>query len=323
MTYPIQTFRLSSGAEIPWLAWGNGSGTARKTALESGNVALESGICHIDTAQGYKNEGKMGENERIAGDCLKAAGKGKEGVFVTTKLSEPGPDDAAPHECDTVPTDQIRNEILASIERLGFTPDLLLIHNPFVVKDLKAAWKVLEDMKDAGELQDIGVSNFRPQDFEAILPGAKHIPAAHQLEYHPYVLSHIHTVLDICAKHNILIQSYGPLTPILRHPTGGPLKPVLKRIAERITKDNPDLPVKIDEVVVLLLWTRAQSVVAVSASGNKERIKTLADISRLPDGLITTEEIDEIVRAGKGIYFRHYTEHMEYGFPPPQLPDGK
>ena len=66
----------------------------------------------------------------------------------------------------------------------------------------------------------------------------RNILITQKLEYHPYVLAHLQPVLDIQAKHGILTEAYGPLTPLLRHPTGGPLKSVLERIAQRISADN-------------------------------------------------------------------------------------
>jgi len=42
-------------------------------------------------------------------------------------------------------------------------------------------WKILEDLKDQGKLRSIGVSNFRPQDLEAILDGAKYKPVVNQV----------------------------------------------------------------------------------------------------------------------------------------------
>jgi diketogulonate reductase-like aldo/keto reductase len=60
-----------------------------------------------------------------------------------------------------------------------------LIHSPaagdYDPKKLKKIWAVLEDMKDKGELLSIGVSNFRPQDLEAILEGAKYKPVVNQV----------------------------------------------------------------------------------------------------------------------------------------------
>jgi diketogulonate reductase-like aldo/keto reductase len=70
------------------------------------------------------------------------------------------------------------------LDRLGFVPDCFLIHNPFVAPpgQLNALWKVLEELKDEGKLKSIGVSNFRPQDLEAILDGAKHKPVINQVD---------------------------------------------------------------------------------------------------------------------------------------------
>lgn len=121
---------------------------------------------------------------------------------------------------------------------------VILIHNPFVPPKGKLVefWKILEDMKDKGELTaSLGVSNFRPQDFDELLPQAKYKPVVNQLEYHPYVLTHLDPVLEIQKKHGILVESYGPLSPLLRHKTGGPIKPILERIAARLSKETVSL----------------------------------------------------------------------------------
>ncbi|KIY47340.1 hypothetical protein FISHEDRAFT_74746 [Fistulina hepatica ATCC 64428] len=76
--YSVPTIELSTGMEVPWLGWGNGSGNARKTAFESGKIALASGFQHIDTAQGYGNEVETGNTIRISGIP-------KDNIFVTSK----------------------------------------------------------------------------------------------------------------------------------------------------------------------------------------------------------------------------------------------
>ena len=120
-----------------------------------------------------------------------------------------------------------------------------------------------------------------------------------QIEYHPYVLAHLQPVLDIHEKHGIVTQSFGTLTPTLRHPTGGPLKPVLERISRRISQVTGK---NLDPNVVLILWARAHGVVVVTASGNPERIKALGDVSTLPD-ILLKDEIEEIDRVGKTIHY--------------------
>ncbi|GAW00692.1 conjugated polyketone reductase C1 [Lentinula edodes] len=315
MSRTVQNFDLASGVKIPWLGWGNGSGQARNVPVQAGLIALKAGIRHVDTAQNYLNEGAVGET-------VANSGLSKDEIFVTSKLSGRKSDPSV--DGYTVPVNEVRSAVQESIKKLGFIPDLFLIHSPHVAAraDLKKTWQVLEEMKDAGELKEIGVSNFRPQDLEVVLDGAKYQPAVNQIEYHPYTLAHLEPVLAIQAKHGILTESFGPLTPLLRHPTGGPVKPVLTKIAKRVTESNPSLPIPVDEVVVLLLWTRAMGVVAVTASGNEERIKLLAEISYLPENILTKEEVQEITSVGKTVHFRHYREHMEKDFALPDLPDG-
>ena len=108
------------------------------------------------------------------------------------------------------------------------------------------------------------------------------------------------------AKHDIVTQSYGALTPLIRHPTGGPLKPILNRIAERM---STRLGTEVDATMVLMLWTRAQGVVVVTASGNLDRLMGLGKIATLPD-LLTKDEIDEITAVGKTIHYRYYVRYI-------------
>ncbi|GAA5890457.1 hypothetical protein JCM8208_004879 [Rhodotorula glutinis] len=307
----IPSIKLNDGTSIPLIAWGNGTGDAKKTAFESGQYAVKAGLRHIDTAQGY-------ENEKEAGESLVKAEKDNgiepKTIYLTTKIStEKGDPNGKGIELE-----DLRQNVLDSIDRLGRQPNLILIHNPFVPQKGKLVefWRILEDMKDKGELKaSLGVSNFRPQDFDELLPQCKIKPAVNQLEYHPYVLEHLKPVLDIMAKHDIVVESYGPLSPLLRHPTGGPIKPVLERVAARLSKETGT---DVDAAMALLLWTRAKKVVAVTASGNEHRIAKLARTQDLPD--LTADEVAEIEELGRKIHFRAYDEHMCVDFPAPSLP---
>jgi diketogulonate reductase-like aldo/keto reductase len=115
-------------------------------------------------------------------------------------------------------------------------------------------------------------------------------------------------VLKIHAEHGIVTEAYGPLTPVVRHPDGGPLRPILSRIAQRLTKETGK---GVDDTNVLLLWTKATGVIAVSASGSPENIKQIALTQTLPD--LTPEEVKEITEAGRKIHFRHYVRARTVG----------
>ncbi|WWC66240.1 uncharacterized protein I206_100141 [Kwoniella pini CBS 10737] len=301
-----RTFKLSDGKAIPALQWGNGTGGLNgkhDPALEYGITALKTGVKAIDTAELYKTEIATGE-------ALKQVGAKKEDIWVTTKVSG--------SHIPTTP-ENLKANVQERLSNLTFKPDLLLVHNPFVPEEGKIAqfWTILEDLVLDGTLEGVslGVSNYRPQDLKAVLDIARIKPVVNQLEYHPYVLSHLQPVLDIQAKHGIITEAYGPLTPLLRHPTGGPIKPILERIANKLTKETGK---QIDSASVLLLWTINKGVVAVTTSTKPKNLEKIVSIEDLPD--LSKEEIDEIEQAGRKVYFRHYDEHMTEDFPEPDLP---
>lgn len=60
--------------------------------------------------------------------------------------------------------------------------------------------------------------------------------------------------------------------------------------------------------MVLLLWTRAMGVVAVTASGNEGRIAKIAKSGELPE--LREEEVGEIEEAGRRIHFRAYVRRF-------------
>ena len=133
--------------------------------------------------------------------------------------------------------------------------------------------------------------------------------SAVEIEYHPYVTAHLDPVMEVHKKYNIVAQSYGPLSPILRHPTGGPLKPILTRIAQRLSKETGK---DVDEASVLLLWTMQQGVVALTSSSQESRIQKLAETEELPD--LSKAEMDEIDSVGRQVHHRAYVSYAFRGF---------
>ena len=121
-----------------------------------------------------------------------------------------------------------------------------------------------------------------------------------ELEFHPYVLAHLDPVLAIHKQHDIVVESYGPLSPVLRHKTGGPLKPVLQRIAERLTKE---VGWDVDEATVLLQWTVQWGAVAVTTSSRKENIAKMVKSQSIK---LTKEDMAEIEKAGRTVHYRFY-----------------
>ena len=140
-------------------------------------------------------------------EAIKELGIPRDQVYITSKI-------ATPHKSDA----DIRAGIEETLDRMGTVPDLYLIHNPMIGNEDRVVptWKIMEDMKDEGKLKSIGVSNFRPQDFEKLLKVCKHKPVINQLEFHPMVLKHLEPVLAIHKEHGIITEAVRGATVSLR-----------------------------------------------------------------------------------------------------------
>ncbi|ORX36734.1 NADP-dependent oxidoreductase domain-containing protein [Kockovaella imperatae] len=305
----VRTIKLNDGKEIPSVAWGTASGGMfgpNPIVVDRGAYALKQGIPHLDTAQVYRNEVQTGE-------AFKKSGLKREDVFITSKI---GMDQRmkTTHE-------HVKKQVQDAVERLGLIPDAYLIHNPFIPEEGKIVkfWSILESLVEDGTLKgcSLGVSNFREVDLEELLKHCKIKPTMNQIEMHPYVMSHLDAVFAIHKEHNIISAAYSPQAPLNLHPTGGPLKPVLEKIAAKYSKETGK---EIDPHTVLLLWIRGKNAIAVTSTATPERIDKLAALDKLPD--LFKEDVDEIERVGRTIYWRANKSHMTKDRPVPDLPDG-
>lgn len=108
-------------------------------------------------------------------------------------------------------------------------------------------------------------------------------------------------------------MAYAPLTPLIRHPTkGGPLIPILDRIAKRLSIEPP---------AALFLWFRAKGIVPVSSSTKPERIAGFGELAR-SDKTLTADEVKEIDAIGDKYHLRNNTEHFLFDHPQTNLPNG-
>ena len=121
------------------------------------------------------------------------------------------------------------------------------------------------------------------------------------MEYHPYILASYQDLQDFQAKHGIIFESYGPLTPVLQHPSGGPLKRILTKIAHRLSEETGQ---SVNQSMILYLWTMGKGVVAITACTQESNVQKIALVQGLRD--LKREELEEIDQVDKSIYFRHY-----------------
>jgi diketogulonate reductase-like aldo/keto reductase len=152
-------------------------------------------------------------------------------------------------------------------------------------------WRQLEEIHATGKARAIGVSNFNTAQLRELLETAKVVPATNQIELHPYC--HDVELEQFCKEKGIVLTSYGPLSPIVRF-KGGPLDPVLERIAGRVGKTQAQ---------VLLKWGLQKGFVLVTTTGKEERMKEFLD---LEGWSLTEEEVEEIEKVGLTHHRRAY-----------------
>lgn len=147
-----------------------GDGGVNRELVESVKTALKVGYRHIDTAEAYSNEASVGV-------ALSETDVPRSEVYITGKVAA-GLKDGA-----------YRATIEAQLKKLQIDSlDLYLIHWPQDLgKDgfptIEEAWRQLEEIKDAGLVKSIGVSNFRKAELQRIVDSKpKHIPTVNQIE---------------------------------------------------------------------------------------------------------------------------------------------
>jgi aryl-alcohol dehydrogenase-like predicted oxidoreductase len=164
--------------------------------------ALEGGVNWIDTAAAYG----FGRSEEVVGRAI-AGLSGDERPYVFTKASLlEGRYRTVVH---SLKRDSILREAEASLKRLGVDAiDLYQIHWPIPEDDLEEGWSAMLELKDAGVVRHIGVSNFgigQLRQLQDIAPVETLQP--------PYSLidREIETELPYADAHGIGVIAYSPM----------------------------------------------------------------------------------------------------------------
>ena len=238
----IPNIELNDGHSIPQLGFGVFQIHPRETA-QAVSEALEVGYRHIDTAEMYGNEREVGE-------AIRGSGLDRAEVYVTSKLNNGfhRPDDA-------------REAFDRTLAELGFDyVDLFLIHWPLPTLydgDFVSTWRTLEEFNQHGSARSIGLSNFQVAHMERLAAETDTVPAANQIELHPYFLNE--EVRSYNEAHGIATEAWSPLAQ------GEVLDDaVITAIAERVGRTPAQ---------VVLRWHIQRGNVVFPKSVTRERIR--------------------------------------------------
>ncbi|WP_336024939.1 aldo/keto reductase [Halobellus salinisoli] len=153
---------------LPPLGFGTYKLTDPEAAPTAVSTAVDLGYDHVDTAQSYGNE-------ELVAEGLARADRDADDVFVSTKL-----------DTANLAYDDVLSTARESADRLGVDSiDLLYVHWPIDTYDPEETLPALDELVDDGVVDNVGLSNFRPDQLEDAIERLDAPLAAHQVEMHP------------------------------------------------------------------------------------------------------------------------------------------
>ena len=154
--------------QFPQIGLGTWRNTFPGRCEQSIANAIDMGYEHIDTAEAYGNEEYVGKG-------VKLSNVKREDILIATKIHP-----------DNLAYDDVMVSVEQCLERFGFDyVDLLYIHWPAKSYDPESTFAAFNDLRNDGDIREIGVSNFTPE----LLKEARNVSdapiVANQVELHP------------------------------------------------------------------------------------------------------------------------------------------
>ena len=205
--------------------------------------ALEIGYRHVDTAQMYRNEAAVGT-------AIANSDVDRDELFVVTKVQR-----------KNLAHDDVIRSVEGSLDRLGTSIDLLLIHWPSRSVPIEETIGTMNRLQREAAVDHIGVSNFSVEQLREAIAASETPILTNQVEYHP--LNRQDALLEFCLDNDVLLTAYSPLAK------GGVVgNGTLREIGARYGKT---------EAQVALRWLLQQGAVAAipKASSRKHQAENL------------------------------------------------
>jgi 2,5-diketo-D-gluconate reductase B len=225
--------------EMPTLGLGTWQNDDAAQCAESVRTALEAGYRHIDTAQAYGNEEAVGRG-------IDEADVPREDVFLATKVW-----------IENLAHDDVISTTEKSLEKLGVdSVDLLYVHWPAGEYDAEETLSALQQLREDGLTDRIGVSNFEPRHLDEARNVLGEDPFANQVELHPLLPQE--ELWEYAEERDLELVGYSPLA------RGEVFDvPEIQAVAEKHG---------VSEAQVSLAWVREKGVTAIPKATSESHI---------------------------------------------------
>ena len=262
----METVQFYNGRTMPKIGLGTYRVKDSDECRESVKHAIEQGYRSIDTAMIYGNEETVGQGIK---EGLESTGLSREDLFITSKLW-----------LTDFGRQNVEDAYRQSVAKLGLDYlDLYLMHWPGTNEAVMIdTWRGMEDLYKQNQVKNIGVSNFTPEHFEALLAQVSIKPVINQVEFHPYLTQN--KLRKYLEAQNIIMESWSPLmnSQILHDD-------VINEVANEVGKTPAQ---------VVIRWNIQHDVVVIPKSVTPHRIEENLDVWNFELSDNQMERIDQL-----------------------------
>ena len=262
----METVQFYNGRTMPKIGLGTYRVKDSDECRESVKHAIEQGYRSIDTAMIYGNEETVGQGIK---EGLESTGLSREDLFITSKLW-----------LTDFGRQNVEDAYRQSVAKLGLDYlDLYLMHWPGTNEAVMIdTWRGMEDLYKQNQVKNIGVSNFTPEHFEALLAQVSIKPVINQVEFHPYLTQN--ELRKYLEAQNIIMESWSPLmnSQILHDE-------VINEVANEVGKTPAQ---------VVIRWNIQHDVVVIPKSVTPHRIEENLDVWNFELSDNQMERIDQL-----------------------------
>ena len=310
-----------------WVFGGRWGGAEDEESLAACHAALDAGVNWIDTADIYGQH----HAERIVGRAIRER---RDEVIVATKAGVAWATEPEFRIWREASPEYIKAAVDRSLEALGVEViDLYQVHWPVRSVPAEDTMGAMLELKQAGKIRAIGVSNYEIEDLEAA--GAAGPIDSYQTGYHILRRDIERAELPWCREHGVGVLAYGPLAhglftgKMTEATTFGPndWRSQSEFFADDAWAERVAVARELTEVAeqagrpgglaeLAVMWTLRDPAVTSAIVGSRNREQALAN-ARLAGRPLSQDEEAAI----EAVLARHPTASRHYGHGEPPARD--
>ena len=271
----MERIELAQGLSFSRLVYGmwrlaDDSDTSVKHVDAKINAALDQGITTFDQADIYGGY----TAEAVMGAAMKANPSLRQRMEIVSKCDiviDAGRHSGARVKHYDTTAAHINASVDASLSEMGVDDiDVLLIHRPDPLMDHHETGAALDALVDAGKVRAVGVSNFRPWDWNLLQSAMRHPLVTNQIELSlKHIAPFTNGDLAFHQQHGHVVMAWSPLG-------GGDLMTASNELTHRLDSIAKQSGVDRAAVATAFLLAHPAKITPVLGTNNLDRISVIS-----------------------------------------------